>query len=62
MCKKNTENMNPRVLKPNNDKSMLLSKSAICDTKKSGLIKKQEVSEVLCSFYLLEVNFCLKCI
>ena len=29
--KKNTENINPRVLKTNNDKTMLLSKCAICD-------------------------------
>ena len=41
-CKKNTENINPRVLKTNNDKIMLLSKFAICGGKKSRFIKKQE--------------------
>ena len=43
-CKKNTENINSRVLKANNDKTMLLSKCAICGSKKSRFIKKQEAS------------------
>ena len=47
--KTNTENINPRVSKTNNDKTMLLSKCAICGSKKSKLIKKQEVNELLSS-------------
>ena len=45
--KKNTENVNPRVSKTNNGKTMLLSKCAICGSKKSRLIKKQEASKIL---------------
>ena len=50
--KKNTENVNPRVSKTNNGKTMLLSKCAICGSKKSRLIKKQEASEILNSLSL----------
>ena len=41
-CRKNTESINPRVLKTNNGKTMILSKCAICGSKKSRFIKKQE--------------------
>ena len=47
--KKNTENINPKVSKTNNGKTMMLSKCAICGSKKSKFIKKQEVSEILSS-------------
>ena len=48
-CRKNTENINPRVLKPSNDKRILLSKCAVCSSKKSTFIKKQEASAILSS-------------
>ena len=48
-CRKNTENINPRVLKPSNDKRILLSKCAVCSCKKSTFIKKQEASAILSS-------------
>ena len=38
-CKKNTENIDPAVSKTNNGKTMLLSKCAICGSKKSRFIK-----------------------
>ena len=41
-CRKNTENINPRVSKTSNGKTMLLSKCAICGSKKSRFIKNQE--------------------
>ena len=43
-CRKNTENINPKVLITSNDKIILLSKYAMCGSKKSRCIKKQEVS------------------
>ena len=43
-CKKNTENINPKVSKTNNGKTMMLSKCAIRGSKKSKFIKKQEAS------------------
>ena len=46
-CKKNTESINPRVLKTSNGKTIILSKCAICDRKISKFIKKQEASGIL---------------
>ena len=46
-CRKNTENINPRVLKTSNGKTMVLSKCAICDSKKSRFIKNQEPKGLL---------------
>ena len=37
--KKNTENINPKVLKTTNGETMILSKCAICVSKKSKFIK-----------------------
>ena len=46
-CRKNTENINPRVSKTSNGKTMLLSKCAICGSKKSRFIKNQEAKGLL---------------
>ena len=46
-CRKNTENINLRVLKTTNGGTMLLSKCAICDSKKSRFIKNQEAKGLL---------------
>ena len=46
-CRKNTENINPRVSKTSNGKTMLLSKCAICDSKKSRFMKNEEVTWLL---------------
>ena len=51
-CKKNTKNINPIVSGTSNGKTMLLSKCAICGSKKSVLIKKQEASGILSSLGL----------
>ena len=41
-CRKDTENINPRVSNTSNGKTMILSKCAIYDSKKSRFIKNQE--------------------
>ena len=41
-CRKDTENINPRVLGTSNGKVMLLSKWGICGSKRSRFIKNQE--------------------
>ena len=41
-CKKNTESINPKVLKTINGKGMILSTCAICGSKKSKFIKEQQ--------------------
>ena len=46
-CRKNTESINPRVSKTNNGKTMILSKCAICGSKKSRFIKNQEAKGLL---------------
>ena len=43
-CRKNTENVNPRVSKTSNGRTMALSK---CDSKKSRFIKNQEAKGLL---------------
>ena len=43
----NTKNINPRVSKTTNHKAMILSECAICGSKKSKFIKKQEGKELL---------------
>ena len=42
-CKKDTQNINPRVLNTSNGKTMLLSKCPKCGSKKPKFIKNQEV-------------------
>ena len=46
-CKKDTENINPKLSKTSNSRTMVLSKCAICDSKKSRFIKSQEANELL---------------
>ena len=48
-CRKNTESKNPKVAKTKNGRIMLLSKCAVCDSKKSKVIKQQEASGLLSS-------------
>ena len=48
-CKKNKNNINPRLSKTSNGKTMLLSKCTICGSKKSRFIKEQEASGLLSS-------------
>ena len=46
-CKKNTESINPKVLKTTNGKAIILSKCAICGSKKSKFIEQQEAKGLL---------------
>ena len=46
-CKKNTESINPKVLKATNGKTTILSKCAICGSKKSKFIKEQQAKGLL---------------
>ena len=51
-CKNNTQNNDPVNAKTSNDGTIILSKCAVCNTKKSRFIKKQEASEILSSLGL----------
>ena len=46
-CRQNTESKDPKVAKIKNGRIMLLSKYAVCDSKKSKFIKQQEASGLL---------------
>ena len=46
-CRKNTESINPKVSKTKNGKTVILSKCAICDSKKSKFIKEQQAKGLL---------------
>ena len=48
-CRKNTESKNLKVLKTKNGRIMLLSKCAVCNSKKSKFIVEQEASRFLSS-------------
>ena len=46
-CKKSTENIDPEVSSTSNGKAMILSKCAICGSKKSRFIKNREAKGLL---------------
>ena len=46
-CGKNTENIDSRVSKTSNGRTIVLSKCAICDAKKSRFIKNQDAKGLL---------------
>ena len=46
-CRKDTENINPRVSNTSNGKTTILSKCAICGSKKPIFIKNQEAKGLL---------------
>ena len=46
-CRKDTENINPKVSGTCNGKAMILSKCAICGNKKPRFIKNQEAKGLL---------------
>ena len=46
-CKKHTKNIDPQVCSTSNGKLMILSKCAICGSRKSRFIKKQDAKGIL---------------
>ena len=42
-CKKNTKNIDPKLIETKNGRFMLSSKCAVCGSKKSKFMKEQEV-------------------
>ena len=66
-CRKDIENINPRVSKLSNGRTMVLSKCAIRGSKKSRFIKNQEVKGPLSNLgvktkYQYWVIFYFKCV
>ena len=48
-CRKNTKSENPKVARTKKGRIILLSKCAVCDSRKSKFIKQQEPSGLLSS-------------
>ena len=46
-CRKDTENINPKVSDTSNGRTMVLSECAMCGSKKSRFIKNQEAKGLL---------------
>ena len=51
-CKKNTEDVDSKMLKTKNVRTMLSSKCAVCGNKKSRFMKEQEAKIILSSLGL----------
>ena len=49
VCKKDTENKNPKVFKTRNERLILKSVCSVCNNKKSRFISKNEESGLLSS-------------
>ena len=46
-CRKNTENINLKIIKSKNNRSMIQSNCTICHSKKSRFIKEQKAKGLL---------------
>ena len=66
-CKKDTKNINPKIVRTKNNRLIMLSKCAICNNKKSTFIKEQKATGLLSNLAirtplskipLLNVLFC----
>ena len=56
-CRKNIKSKNPDVVRTKNGMTTLLSKCALCDSKKSNFIKEQEASGLLNSLGIKKDTF-----
>ena len=54
-CRKNTESKNPKVLKTNNGRKILLSKCLVCNSKESKFLKEQKAKELLSNWIVIKV-------
>ena len=54
-CRKNTKSKNPKVERTKNERIMLVSKCAVCDSKKTKFFKQQEVSGSLSSLGIKKI-------
>ena len=47
VCRKNTKNNNPKIVRNRQNRLMIQSNCAICDSKKSRFIKEQQAMGIL---------------
>ena len=50
VCRKNTDNVNSKMVKTKNGRLKLKSQCSICSNKESRFVKKQEAKGILSSF------------
>ena len=55
-CRKNTESKNPKVLRTKNGRIMLLSKCALCNSKKLKFLKEQEARGLLSNLIGIKIT------
>ena len=46
-CRKDTENIDPKIVRTKNNRCIMQSKCSFCGTKKSGFVKEQEAKLLL---------------
>ena len=46
-CKKDTANIDPKMVKTKNNRLLMQSKLSVCETKKSRFVKEQDVKSLL---------------
>ena len=46
-CKKDTENIDPKMIRTKNNRLVMQSKCSVCGTKKSRFLKEQEAKSLL---------------
>ena len=46
-CKKNTENIDPKIFKTKNNRLIMQSKCSVCKNKKSRFVKEQDAKGLL---------------
>ena len=46
-CKKDTANIDPKMVKTKNNRLLMQSKCSVCETKKSRFVKEQDVKGLL---------------
>ena len=46
-CRKDTENIDPKIVRTNNKRLVMQSKCSVCGIKKSRFVKKQEAKALL---------------
>ena len=54
-CRKNTESKNPKVVKTENRRIMLLTKFSVCNSKKSKFLKEQEARGLFSNLTGIEI-------
>ena len=46
-CKKDTDNIDPKMFKTKNNRLLMQSKCSVCETKKSRFVKEQDAKVLL---------------